>query len=109
MSDIAARLRRFRNWLPAGQADAKALLDEVIDDVDRRTEHHVDCEGWMRDWRERAHTAEAENDHLRAAIRGHLDDCLGGAGFTALAEALSNPEIGHAPQTQGNASSGDAS
>ncbi len=28
-------------------------------------EHHFECESWMRDWRERAHAAEAENERLR--------------------------------------------
>lgn len=39
-SDMAARLRTLRDWLPAGQADARNLLEEAAQEVERLQAHN---------------------------------------------------------------------
>lgn len=71
------------------------MADEPAQDAESVAGHHPDCEGWMRDWRERAHAAEAEVDRLMAYVEtlvGQGDDLA-----DALTEALEWQVDGRGP------------
>jgi hypothetical protein len=58
-------------------------------------EHHPDCEGWMRDWRDRAHAGEELAEQFRA-LANAVSDYIEGlehfdkSGIWRLKEALAS-------------------